>query len=342
MKTVLRIFESGLWLIGLFILTWPAFGLTMGHFSAEDGGLFWSSLVGTIINVVIFYGNALYLMPRQLAKRKRKQYVLSLVIAFVLLTLLEITFDYLLLQTLGRPVAWYNGELIGMVLVFNFFFLFLSLGYGFFLIWLRDTQYQKELEREKLASELNFLRSQINPHFLFNTLNNLFAMSRKNGDYTTAEQLARLAGIMRYMLYETNADRVSLRKEMEYLQNYIELQQLRFQESDPITINCTWPEDDESLRIAPFLLIPFVENAFQYGISLSKPSAIALNCKVENGHLLFTLQNTIHKVNSKEVGGIGLQNATQRLKLIYPEKHQLEISTEENWYRVQLKVDCKN
>lgn len=340
MKTAIRVFEIGLWLIAFFALVWPPFGLSMGYFNAADGGLFWSALWGTIINALLFYGNSIYLMPVFLAKGKKIEYASYLLLLFLGTSALEVVLDYALLSYMNKATPILDGELWGMAFSFNFLFLFLSFGYGFFRIWLMDSQQRKELERDKLSAELNFLRTQINPHFLFNTLNNLFAMSRKSGDYATADQLAKLAGIMRYMLYETNAERVPLQKEVEYLKNYIELQKLRFQFSDPIEITCEWPKEQSLVKVAPFLLIPFVENAFQYGISLSKPSVIKLKLREVEGVIYFTLENTVHVTKLKDVGGIGLKNATQRLSLIYPGKHEIKVNSNQDFYHIELKIEC--
>lgn len=340
MKTAIRIFEIGVWVIAYGCLVWPPFDLSMGYFQAADGGLFWSALWGTVINVVIFYGNSRFLMVRYLAAGRRVQYFSRLGFIFLGFSAIEVLFDYLLLEYLGRGVSILDSELIGMVISFNFLFLFLSFGYGFFRIWVIDNQKKKDLEREKLSAELNFLRNQINPHFLFNTLNNLFAMSRKSGDMATASQLSRLAGMMRYMLYETNTNRVSMLKEIEYLQNYIEMQRMRFNDEDPIKLEFKWPQHMESVKIAPFLFIPFIENAFQYGISLSKESFIKSDLAVEGGVVNFSIENSIHSSNSKGVGGIGLANARQRLSLIYPDRHELKIENSEGVFHVQIRIDC--
>lgn len=341
MKLALRIFEISLWLIGAILLSWPAFQLSIGHFESPNGGLFWSLCWGTAINAIIFYGNSKYLMPHWLSKHRRRAYFQYLIAGFVSVTILEATLDYVLLKSLGTDVPWLDAELHGVVWFFNLLFLFLSFAYGFFRIWLNNTQLQKALEKEKLTAELNFLRTQINPHFLFNTLNNLFALSRRNGDHVTSEQLARLAGMMRYMLYDTNAEKVSLKKELDYIKDYIELQKIRFQASDPITVNCVWPEEPSNLKLSPFLIIPFVENAFQHGISLTQASSIEINCAVRQGQLNFSLKNTNHSSKAKEVGGIGLANVKKRLALLYPDKHELNISSGKAFFHVTLNIDCR-
>ena len=340
MKIGIRAFEIGVWVIAYACLVWPPYELSMGYFQASDGSLFWSALWGTIVNAVIFYGNSRFLMVKYLSTGKRLEYFSRLGLLFFSFSTVEFLLDYFLLQHHGRTVSLLDSELIGMVISFNLLFLFLSFGYGFFRIWVIDSQKKKDLEREKLSAELNFLRNQINPHFLFNTLNNLFAMSRKSGDMATASQISRLAGMMRYMLYETNSNRVSLHKEIDYLQNYVEMQRMRFNHDDPIKLDFKWPQNVESVQIAPFLLIPFIENAFQYGISLSKPSFIKSMLTFQEGLLSFTIENTIHSSNSKGVGGIGLENARQRLSLIYPEKHHLVIENLEDVFRVQIQIDC--
>lgn len=180
---------------------------------------------------------------------------------------------------------------------------------------------------EKLQSELTFLKYQINPHLLFNTLNNLFSMSQKAGSDEVSEGISKLSDLMRYMLYDNKEEEISLNREVEFIQNFIELQKLRNTDENNIVVNFQEIGDMNKIKIKPFILIPFIENAFKHGIDLRKKSVINIILKVESHTLNFKVTNTIfrnYKGLIEQEGGIGLNNLEKRLVSLYPENHQLK------------------
>jgi LytS/YehU family sensor histidine kinase len=194
------------------------------------------------------------------------------------------------------------------------------------------------MENEKLNSELAFLKSQVNPHFLFNILNNICSLARKKSD-DTENAIIKLSHIMRYMLYESKDEKVSLEKEVEYLKNYIELQRLRI--SDKVDINFSIDGDPESGMIEPMLLIPFVENAFKHGVSYLEESKINISLKIEKDLLIFKVENNMIRKSVDVVqleSGIGLRNVLRRLDLLYPGKHKIAIHEDGTKYIVDLKI----
>lgn len=196
----------------------------------------------------------------------------------------------------------------------------------------------KEREAEQLTTELKFLRSQISPHFLFNVLNNMVSMARHKSDQLEPSPI-RLAGLMRYMLYESYAKKVSLSQEIEYLKSYIELQKLRFGEDVEIKFNLQC--SDETLTIEPMLLIAFVENAFKHGVGLVKDPFIDIQLKVDETSLYFSVENKFSNEaeQSKDLdSGIGLANIKTRLQLLYPELHLLTISDRSGIFKINLKL----
>lgn len=206
-----------------------------------------------------------------------------------------------------------------------------------------NQQLRQQLEREKLATELAFLKAQINPHFLFNTLNNLYGLTRKHPDPTAANSIAQLSKLMRYMLYETNVDEVVLDKEVTYIQNFIKLQQLRISADDDTTINFATQGNLHTFRLAPMLLIPFVENAFKHGISLEQKSVINIDLEVDETQqkFYFNIKNTVNALRAtqdNETSGVGIANVQKRLKLLYPNKHKLSTNEKEQWYEVRLEL----
>jgi LytS/YehU family sensor histidine kinase len=197
----------------------------------------------------------------------------------------------------------------------------------------------KEKENEYLKTELSLLRSQVSPHFMFNVLNNMVALARKQSDLLEPS-LIKLSSLMRYMLYETDEEKVSLEKETEYLQSYIDLQRQRF--SKKVIINVNMQTTDRLYDIEPMLLIPFVENAFKHGTGMIEHAQIDIDLKAVNNKLQFTVSNN-YDPSSVEVkdkaSGIGLTNVQRRLDLLYPNHHTLQITRENEKFIVSLQID---
>lgn len=216
---------------------------------------------------------------------------------------------------------------------------------GFFLIlknhqkqlqWARREQ---NLIRENLETELNFLRSQVNPHFLFNTLNNFYSMAQNFGHVALADSILRLSDLMRYSLYESNSRMITGAREIAYIKSYINLTKLRFEE-DEVNVDFQYNEAATKILMPPMILVPLVENALKYGVSVNKKSSIYITVTACDGELTFTCVNP--KYNSgqtnDELKGIGLSNVRRRLDLIYPGKHKFEIANTSESYSVTLTI----
>ncbi|GGA98833.1 sensor histidine kinase [Puia dinghuensis] len=192
-------------------------------------------------------------------------------------------------------------------------------------------------------ADLQFLRSQINPHFLFNALNTLYGTALQEEALRTAGGIQQLGDMMRFMLHENHQDRIPMSKEVEYLQNYIALQQLRSDSSPLINITTAIADNLPDCMIAPMLLIPFVENAFKHGISLRHPSWIDIRLNGEGDRILFEVRNSIHTRQGtdpeKEKSGIGLKNVLHRLNLVYPARHTLFVNQDEKEFFIQLMIE---
>jgi two-component system LytT family sensor kinase len=199
---------------------------------------------------------------------------------------------------------------------------------------------QKELKRS--SAKVDFLRSQINPHFLFNALNTLYGTAiQENADRTSAG-IQKLGDMMRFMLQENMQDTISLSREIDYLENYISLQRLRTDPNPGVQIQTQIQSAETFLQVAPMLLIPFVENAFKHGISLREPSYIKLTLEIKDSTLYFDISNSKHSKHDndpeKDKNGIGLENVQQRLKLFYPNKHELVIRDTPKEFFVHLTI----
>ncbi len=206
----------------------------------------------------------------------------------------------------------------------------------------KDTMLNLQMALGRSAADLDFLRSQINPHFLFNALNTLYGTALQENALNTSEGIQKLGDMMRFMLDENHLEKIPMHKEVAYLQNYISLQRLRTQASADIQIEVQIDESYCGHDIAPMLLIPFVENAFKHGISLRSRSKISISLSCDAEHIYFDVYNTNHarpeNETEKESPGIGLSNVRDRLTLLYPKRHELSIRQTATEYFVHLTI----
>lgn len=209
---------------------------------------------------------------------------------------------------------------------------FIRLAYSF----IRNQHEKKALENANLNAEVNFLKSQINPHFLFNTLNGIYSQAHTKSAHTE-HSILKLSDLLRYMLYDSGEDKVELTKDIQYISNYIDLQRLRL--SQKVSIQYEIEGDTNRKKIAPLLLITFIENAFKHGISYSKPSVINIHIRVFQETLTLMVSNPIVETNSFAGGGLGLKNAVRRLDLLYPSDYSLDIDRNDQSHIVNLKIN---
>lgn len=207
-------------------------------------------------------------------------------------------------------------------------------------VLLENSMKMVKLERDNLAIELDFLKSQVSPHFLFNILNSIYRMSEKN-DPQTPNTVLELSNLVRYSLYQGKNDEILLTKEVEFVKNYIELAKLRYGGKVPIKTDMA--DIDEPYKIVPLILIPFVENAFKHGPDRSRnDSWVDISLRVTNDTLILSVKNGVnHTVERPPVGGVGLQNVRRRLELHYPKRHSLDITELDNSYGIELVVNLK-
>ena len=219
---------------------------------------------------------------------------------------------------------------------------FLTLALFLFKKWYQKEIDNKELEQVNTETELKYLKSQINPHFLFNSLNSLYALTLKKSD-NAPEVVLKLSDLLRYLLYEAGEKKVPLSKEINYMKNYVELEQLR--QGDRTSVHLSIAGDDSDCTIEPMLFVPFIENAFKHGVNNSmEASVVDVDLKVNNGLMVFKISNdkpehsTLKDADYK--GGIGLTNVKKRLDLLYPD-HEIDIKDTKNKYTVTLKLNLK-
>lgn len=305
---------------------------------------------GLILNAVLVYAYAHKSLPRLAAHTQWKRFFkinAIYLISFALIeTLIDSGFIFLINPAEGvgfRAVFLEVGGFMMRMLLFNLvitaFTLLVANAYGFTYAWFEEEKVRRTMEGEKLKAELAALKHQINPHFLFNVLNSLYGSALENDDEPTAEGIAKLSHMMRYMLYESNDDSVSLQKELDYIQDYITLQRMRI--SSDVEVNYLIHGDPTGHHIPPMILQPFVENAFKYGISQIRPSRIDIQADISTRHLSFTVRNTKHPVIQEDTKhkGIGLKNVRKRLDLLCKHCYQLDVQAGDNYFTVQLDLD---
>lgn len=334
------------WLVVVFMILPVPVGLgqfRMDIFAPAD--TLWFFLYGSLLNAIMVYTYAHLALPRYLRKPSWLYLLLINLVYLGAFVLVESLVDTSYMQAVYalRGYAKYPYPLYEWLeanLAITGAFMVAANLYGFTYGWFRSRESQQEMERAKLSAELQALKHQINPHFLFNVLNGLYGLAFKHDDEPTAEGIAKLSQLMRYMLYDSNSSRVPLQREIAYLEDYIDLQRLRL--SDQVQIDLVVHGQVSGKEIAPMILIPFVENAFKHGISTVHPTTIRIELALAEQVLRLRVRNPIHPSHpgrdSQVAGGIGLPNVRQRLAILYPKAHQLDIFEANGIYEVNLTI----
>jgi two-component system, LytTR family, sensor kinase len=324
-----------LYLIGIFFIR------NMGIFSRSDNTLFLPLTFGTLINVAIFYIVSLWLVPRLALQKKTYIFIFGLFLVYACFTVFETLIDYIYLEWVYSSVDEpFLGQLVVNGLV-HFVVVSIALGYGLTRSWVVNENRKQVLNKEKLTAEVNFLKTQLNPHFLFNVLNMAYSSACQSGDERTADIVEKLSGLMRYMIYDSNVPTIEMEREIEYIENYIKLQKMRFSDDIPVKIDLQVKGNPAKFRIVPLILICFIENAFKYGVKLEQDSRILISLEFKNSELEFVISNTIFpntNVVDEKQSGIGLKNTRKRLEILYPDKHKLVINDQNGVFLVKLRL----
>ena len=335
-----QIFEKDRNLHLLFWVLLTIFLLVLDRSESEIFIKITRSLISTGFFATIVYINWMLLIPKFLKKRNWVLYLISLILLAILVTPPQV-FALFLLYDDYPSIQHFFYQKQGVLFFQSIFIAVSSAAFKITQDWLSHERHSKELQSQNLSSELNFLKSQINPHFLFNTLNNLYALSLKKSDQAPRTVLM-LSEMMRYMLYECNVERVSLQKEINYIKNYLELEKIRLDNNFDIDFQIEG--DAKELKIAPLMFIPFIENSFKHGMNrLLSDGFVHIELKINEGNVSMKIANKKgSSINTgtkeKQSGGIGLLNIKRRLKLIYPGRHQLSFSETGDEYTVQLNI----
>lgn len=324
-KKVFTLIHIGLWIL---------FSLLVA-LQLSQGDSYWlTTTVGFILTCLYVFYSHFFLLTRYSGKRKKRAYYLRLAGIIFTGPFLFLFTTYNKQDNWDPFLGYYAIALMTIVPIF------------LFLSWLArvtenlvlNTIKKEQLEKQAVEAELYYLKSQINPHFLFNTLNNIHTLVYKQAP-AAPEAVMRLASLMRYMIYESNAPIVPLSREIDYLQDYISLQQLRYKKA-PV-VNLEIEGDTDSCLIAPLLFIHLLENAYKHSPTRLEPGDVKVRVEIIENTLSFSIRNPINKNpgnNLEEPGGIGLQNVRKRLALLYPDQHQLQINSTGDMFNIILKI----
>ena len=306
-----------------------------------------TNIVTFIPYTFLVYFNLYFLSPKFLFKKKIGSYLFYLVLSIAFITWGSSKYLYFYFTELNPYVATANffKSFEGKIAIVTEIILSLGLSMTLFLIdeWYRKDHRLNEIEQKRLEMELNLLKNQINPHFLFNTLNSIY-ITLGNSLVDGKDMLLQFSDLLSYQIYETGKKHVSLKKEFENLENYIDIERVRH--NDLVTVTRTFPENCGDLTISPMLLLPLIENAFKHGQS-SKGYQINVKSSItSNGYLKFSVENTIAKSVRKlplsKKSGIGLKNVKRRLELIYPNKHLFTAEKSNSRFVTYLEIALNN
>lgn len=346
----------------LHVLAWTIIFMVphylINTYGDGDNHFLYRFYANTAIYGVIFYLNYLWLVPKYFFRDNKLMYFLA-----AALTIIALYFGMWIINKFvflepdhERQIEKIMKELnegkekipppIKQFWIYNYFYTAIlfcgfSLGLGVMQKLTQNEKQRKELEKEKLNSDLAFLKNQISPHFFFNTLNNIYSLIRIDTD-EAQESVHKLSKLMRYLLYESESGDTKLSDEISFMNHYIDLMKLRL--SSKVDLSIILPENSPALRIPPLLFIPFIENAFKHGVSYRTPSFIEIKMNVKDSLISFYVKNSIgtsSKTDDGQHAGIGLKNVKKRLNLLFPNTHNLTIEHKENEFSVELRLNTK-
>jgi LytS/YehU family sensor histidine kinase len=311
---------------------WLFYGTVVGTagYILSDGTEGWLFIANSFLfGGMVVYGNLSLILPFLLEKKYRR-FALTALGFITAIIFLRLKTEHLFGLHMTARYGWGACFLLTMQMLA---LMVLSTLFGGFLQWLNDRERQSLFQKEKLQGELKYLKTQVNPHFLFNALNNIYSLAYRQ-DANAAPMIATLSKIMRYHLYDGSRERVSLKKEAEMLRDYIALQRLKY--GGELRVDFYTEGIGPQHEIAPLLLINFVENSFKHGDAGSNPAAwVNLSLSVEDEVLRFSVENSFQKLKDREEG-LGLKNATRLLDLAYPGRSSLETKAEDGTFSVNL------
>jgi LytS/YehU family sensor histidine kinase len=322
------------------------FTFVEGGYNNQFKTAFYIELAFLPFRLGVIYFNYFFLLPKFFLNQQIQKYILYTITTLVIASIAQRVLMYFYLNDILFPdwnqgVFWQPYRFLQSAMIITSPMILL-LGLEVMSRWISIQRRAELLERDKLKAELGYLRSQINPHFFFNTLNNLYGLALRKSD-KTPEVVMKLSELMSYILYEADRDLVPLSKEMDQIDRYVSLEQMRYDNRFEVELKVEG--DVEHFTIPPLLLLPFVENSFKHGVNKSsKDGWISIFVRVQNGDLNFKISNRIFSVQQDEIGhnGLGIANVKKRLNLLFPNRHSLLYEESDGVFNVELVLTNKN
>lgn len=318
---------------------WFFFFFYYKRYSAVNIYTFVASLINLIAAIATVYTFNYHLIPKILLKNKLKKFIAFAFVAIVMFFYIQLVLTLFLVVKLLYSERILFPEMIDVVMLFfnMFFVVFIAIAIKFYKRWSEKDYREQKVQKEKVEAELQMLKTQINPHFLFNTLNSIYVLAMKKSDQT-ANTVMKLSDILDYILYKIDAPRIVISNEIQIIEHYIDLEKIRF--TDRININFTSKLQSKDIQIPPMLIIPFIENAFKHGVAKSmEKSWIKISIDQTDQMLDIVVSNNRSQSPIKtKGGGIGLVNVKKRLNLLFSDRYKLDISEKNNRYDVFLSI----
>jgi sensor histidine kinase YesM len=318
---------------------WFFFFFYYKRYSEINSYTFGASLINLIVAITTVYTFNYHLIPNILLKNKKRKFFAFAFVTIVMFFYIQLLLTLLLVvKQLSDGYHLFPEMLDIVMLFFNLFFVvFIAIAIKFYKRWNEKDFQEQKMQKEKVEAELQMLKTQINPHFLFNTLNSIYVLAMKQSEHT-ANTVMKLSDILDYILYRIDTPKIAIANEIKIVENYIELEKIRF--SNRVDLNFTTDLKSQDIQIPPMLIIPFIENAFKHGVAKSvDKSWIKISIEETDAGLNIVVANskTQSRVDDK-TGGIGLINVKKRLSLLYKEKYKLNIFEKQMQYTVSLSI----
>lgn len=334
------------WKFMIHSILWLLFyGLLLYPFISQDRPLPPDLNVRFLFSFLLFYINYYYLIPKLLLKKSVVNYIVISIVLIIIFGLIVNIFENIVFIQFSpvEVLEMKNRQINGDKPEFRSFFMsIITFGIPYvvssllriYVEWNQNEDLRKITENDKVNSELQFLKTQLNPHFLFNSLNAIYSLSVKKSD-RTSEAIINLSELMRYMLYEADKDVAPLSKELEYIKNYVQLQRLRLSDTENVILKISG--EDKQKSIAPLLFISFIENAFKYGTDFKGKTNVKISLSIFDDSIHFSVINKIGAFRKEaKNSGVGLENIKNRLNLLYPDSHELFVENDGENYCVRL------
>jgi len=343
MRKLAKIFVEEIWFRVLmhflyWILAWFFLNLIFGYGELWNRLSLYYSFVILLITAGVTYWIIGYLIPQYLFKGRYGLFLIYLLFTIIVSLDLELITVMFFFVNENFQVLIYNTRDIYSMLAGTYFIVFLSAGIKLTEYWFNEQQRKQTAIKEKVETELKLLKSQIHPHFLFNTLNNIYALALQKSDQAP-DAIIKLSELLDYLIYHGENEQVPLLKEIELINHYIELEKLRY--GDRLQASFKKTGDPDKVTIAPVMLLPFVENAFKHGISQSRNNVwLKIHLEISDRSINFHIENSKPGITAKvsTPGGIGLENLKRRLAILYENRYTLEILDKEDLYSVKLNL----